>query len=83
MNLLRKIYRMTEKDVILDFQCTDESFCKAGKVLSAFTAEELGLKKEDWQLPRILAAYNRVRGKVIKVGQGVAEGRPVFGHTVH
>lgn len=37
-----------------------KNFCKAGNILSAYKAEELGLQEKAWLLPRKLVAYTRV-----------------------
>ncbi|KAF4081016.1 hypothetical protein AMELA_G00155960 [Ameiurus melas] len=47
------------ENVITPEHCTLENFCKAGEVLSAYKAEELGLNDKDWLLPRSLVAYTR------------------------
>ncbi|KAF7702340.1 hypothetical protein HF521_001623 [Silurus meridionalis] len=45
--------------VISTEHCTNMNFCKAGNLLSVFKAEMLGLKENDWLLPRKLVAYTR------------------------
>ncbi|KAK3526343.1 hypothetical protein QTP70_024267 [Hemibagrus guttatus] len=45
--------------VIISEDCTRPNFCKAGKILGMYRAEELGLKQTDWLLPRKLVAYTR------------------------
>ncbi|KAG7324448.1 hypothetical protein KOW79_012464 [Hemibagrus wyckioides] len=45
--------------VIINEDCTRPNFCKAGKILGMYRAEELGLKQKDWLLPRKLVAYTR------------------------
>ncbi|KAF5904891.1 Uncharacterized protein DAT39_005369 [Clarias magur] len=45
--------------VITTDHCTPKNFCRAGNILSAYKAQELGLKEKDWLLPRQLVAYTR------------------------
>ncbi|KAF5904890.1 4-hydroxythreonine-4-phosphate dehydrogenase [Clarias magur] len=47
------------QNVITTEHCTHKNFCKAGNILSAYKAEDLGLQEKDWLLPRKLVAYTR------------------------
>ncbi|KAI5100710.1 hypothetical protein C0J45_9696 [Silurus meridionalis] len=47
------------KDVKDILKAENMNFCKAGNLLSVFKAEMLGLKENDWLLPRKLVAYTR------------------------
>ncbi|KAI5100708.1 hypothetical protein C0J45_9694 [Silurus meridionalis] len=59
-NLTEKTLQKKVKNVFMDKLCNSEMLCKAGKVLSAYKASDLGLKSEwYWRLPRHLRAYSK------------------------
>ncbi|XP_036433708.1 uncharacterized protein LOC118812701 [Colossoma macropomum] len=53
------VKKISVQQVIKPGHCTSENFCKAREVLQTFKAEDLGLQKADWLLPKKLVAYTR------------------------
>ncbi|KAF7702337.1 hypothetical protein HF521_001620 [Silurus meridionalis] len=51
--------RILVKNVITPANCTCDNFRKAGKVLSEYEAEMLGLTEKNWLLPRTLTSYSK------------------------
>ncbi|KAI5626798.1 hypothetical protein C0J50_13296 [Silurus asotus] len=59
-NLTEKTLQKKVKNVFMDKLYNTEMLCKAGKVLSAYQASDLGLKSDrEWRLPRQLRAYSK------------------------
>ncbi|TTE22038.1 GDNF family receptor alpha-4 [Bagarius yarrelli] len=63
VNMFEDLNSMAKKkvqNVFINENCTCEELCKAGNVLLAYNASDLGLMHWKWQLPRMLLSVSKV-----------------------